>query len=203
MCSSTRRVALHDGLRARVPVERAVGRREDAVEPRERTQLRDLGEIDEPARNSELVLERDARLEARHVLLPVEQEEVAHLVEVDLGAGSLAEARERLDAAQADRDVERVGELRADPTRGPARRAARELAALDEADVDSRLGEVERGARPDHATSDDHDLGGRGRRGHFRTRFFRKNPRFAGRSARRRMRYGYQSGPKGDATRTL
>ena len=34
-------------------------------------------------------------------------------------------------------------------------------------------------------------------RAHRRTRFLRKKPTFAGRSARRRMRYGYQSGPYG------
>ena len=123
-----------------------------------------LVEIDEPARHAELVLQRDARLEARDVLLAVEQEQVADLVEVDLRARALAEARERLDAAQADRDVERVGELRAEAARGAARRSARELVALEEADVDARLGEMERDARADHAASDDDDVGGRGQR---------------------------------------
>ncbi len=36
-----------------------------------------------------------------------------------------------------------------------------------------------------------------------RTRLRAKNARFAGRSARRRIRYGYHSGPYGVATRTL
>ena len=147
----------------------------------------------------------DARLERGDVLGSVEQEQVADLVEIDLGAGPLGEALEGLDAAQADRDVERVGELRAHASCRAARRAARELVALDEADVDSGLGQVERDARPDDPAADDHDVGGdRPASGaHRRTRFFRKNPRFAGRSASRRMRYGYQSGPNGDATSTL
>ena len=203
MSPGARRVPLDDRLGARVPVERAVRRREHAVEPRERAQLAHLVEVDEPARHAELVLQRHARLEARDVLLAVEEEEVADLMEVDLGAGPLAETREGVDAAQPDRDVERVGELRAEAAGRTARRPARELIALEEADVDSGLGEVEGDARPDHAASDDDDLGGSRRRAHRRTRFLRKNPRFAGRSARRRMRYGYQSGPNGDATSTL
>lgn len=32
---------------------------------------------------------------------------------------------------------------------------------------------------------------------HARSRFFRKNSRFAGRSASRRMKYGYQASPNG------
>ena len=80
-------------------------------------------------------------------------------MEVDLGARALAEARERLDAAQSDRDVERVGELGSDASGGAARRTARELVALEEAHVDAGLGEVERDARPDDASADDHDVG--------------------------------------------
>src|SRR5262249_32129423 len=150
-----------------------------------------------------LVLQRDARLERCDVLFPVEEEEVAHLPEVDLGAGALAEPRERLDAPQSDRDVERIRELRANAPRGAARRACGELIALGEAHVAAGLGEMERDARPDDAASDDHDAGYGRQRAHLRTRFLRKNPRFAGRSASRRMRYGYQSGPNGAATRTL
>ena len=59
---------------------------ENPVEPGERAQLAHLGEIDEAARNSELVLQRDARLEGGDVLLAVEKEQVADLVQVDLGA---------------------------------------------------------------------------------------------------------------------
>ena len=69
--------------------------------------------------------------------------------------------------------------------------------------LDARLGEVECDARPDHAASDDDDFSGSGEIAHRRTRFFRKKPTFAGRSASRRMKYGYQSGPNGVATSTL
>ena len=75
--------------------------------------------------------------------------------------------------------------------------------ALEQADVDAGLGEMERDARADRAAPDDDDLRPSRERGHRRTRFCRKNPRFAGRSASRRMRYGYQSGPNGVATSTL
>ncbi len=197
------RVPLNDGVRARVTVDRAERRGEHALEPGERAQLADLGEIDEPARDAQLVLQRDARLEGGDVLLPVEEEQVADLTEVDLGPRALAEAGERLDAPEADRDVERVRELRANPARGPTRRATREHIPFEETDVDAGLREVESHARSDDAASDDDDLGGRRERAQRRTRFFRKNPRFAGRSARRRMRYGYQSGPNGEATSTL
>ena len=182
------RVSLRDRLRARVAVERREGRGEHAVEPCERAQRRRLVERDEPARHAELVLQGDTRFERRDVLAPVEEKEVADLVEVDLGPRTLAEAGERLDAPQPDRDVERVRELGSESACRPAGRAARELPALEEADVDSGLGEVERDARPDDAASDDHDVGCVRKRGHRRTRFLRKNPRFAGRSASRRMR---------------
>ena len=71
------------------------------------------------------------------------------------------------------------------------------------ADVDARFREVEGDARPDGAASDDDDVRLAREVGHPRTRFRRKKRRFAGRSARRRIRYGYQSGPNGVATSTL
>ena len=203
MRSRTGCVPLHDGFWARVAVERAVRRGEHALQPGERAQLADLGEIDEPSRDAQLVLQRDARLEGCNVLLPVEEEQVTDLVKVDLGARAFAEAGERLDAPEAARDVEWIGELRANSARGPARRTTRELIPFEESGVDPGFGEVKGDARPDDAASDDDDLGGCRERAHRRRRFFRKNPTFAGRSARRRMRYGYQSGPKGDATSTL
>jgi hypothetical protein len=184
-------------------VERAVRGGEHAVEPGDRAQLGDLGQLDEPAGHAELVLQRNALPERGHVFFPVEQKEVPDLVEVDLRARTHAEASEGFDAAQADGDVERIRELRTEAACGAARRAAGELVSLHEADVHARLGEMEGGARADHAAPDDDDLGGGWENAHRRTRFFRKNPRFAGRSARRRMRYGYQSGPNGVATSTL
>ena len=56
MTPRARRVALDDGLGARVPVERAERRREHSVEPRERAQLAHLVEVDEAARHAEFVL---------------------------------------------------------------------------------------------------------------------------------------------------
>ena len=197
------RVALGDRLRARVAVDRAEGRREDSVEPRERRERRGLGRVDHPARHPELVLQRDALLEHRDVLLAVEQEEISDLVEVDLAAGTLGEAREGLDAAKPDRDVQRIRELRPDSSRRAARRAGRERVALEEAHVDPFLREVERDAGADGAASDDHHFGTGWEWRHRRRRLRRKKRRLAGRSASRRIRYGYQSGPNGVATSTL
>ena len=197
------RIPLRYGLGARVAVERAVGRRQHAIEAGDRAQLADLAWLDEAARDAELVLERDARLERRDVVGAIEEEEVPDLVEVDLGARPLGEPRERLDAPQPDRDVERIRELGAKAPGGAARGSARELIALEQADIRACLREVERDARPDDASTDDDHVGGCGQRAHRRTRFLRKKPRFAGRSASLRMRYGYQSGPNGDATSTL
>ena len=122
------------------------------------------------------------------VLLPVEQEEVADLLQVDLRTGSLGEADEGLQAAQAERDVERVRELRPHAACGPARRARRELGLLEQHDVHARFGEVERRARADHASPDDDGVGPLGQAAHLRSRFRRKKRTFAGRSARRRIR---------------
>ena len=204
MGACSRRVALCDGLRARVTVEWAEGCGEDAVEAGERRQVARLGRIDEAARDPELVLDGDALLERRDVFLAVEEEEVSDLAEVDVAARSLPEVRERLDRTFPDRDVERIGELRADASGGPTRGAGRERVALEQADLDARLGEVERDARPDRATADDDDVRVFGHRHrHLLTRLRAKKRRFAGRSARRRIRYGYQSGPNGVATSTL
>jgi hypothetical protein len=126
--------------------------------------------------------------ERRHILLAVEEEEVADLVDVDLVARALPEPRERLDAPQPERDVQRIRELSTKAAGGAARRSAGELALLDEADVDVRLCEMERSARPDHSPSDDDDVGRSRERAHRRTRFRRKNATFAGRSASLRMK---------------
>src|SRR6185295_5848638 len=133
----------------------------------------------------------------------VEEEEVPDLVEVDLGAGPLREPRERLDAAQSDCDVERIRELGAKSTGGAARGSTCELVTLEQADIGACLRKVERDARPDDASTNDDHFCGQRERAHRRTRFLRKKPRLAGRSASLRMRYGYQSGPNGDATSTL
>lgn len=109
-------------------------------------------------------------------------------MQVDLRARSLVEALERFDTPPPERDVERIGKLRANAAGRSARRPACELVPLEKADVDSGFGQMERDAAPDDAASDDYDVGGNGDVAHRRTRFFRKNPRFAGRSASRRIR---------------
>ena len=162
MAPRSGRVALSHGLGARVAVEWAVGRREHAIEAGDRAQLADLAWLDEAAREAELVLERDALLERRDVVGAIEEKEVPDLVEVDLGARPLGEPRERLDAPQPDRDVERIRELGANAPGGAARRSARELIALEQADIRACLREVERDARPDDASTDDDDVGGCG-----------------------------------------
>ncbi len=197
------RVSLHDCLRARVPVEGAERGADHSVQARERAELVHLVQRDEAARHAELVLEGNTLLECGDVLLAVEEEEVADLVEIDLGAGSFLEAGERFDAAQSERDVERVGELRAETSRRATGRTGGELVPLEEADGGPGLGEMERDARADDAAAHDDDVGLSGERSHRRTRLRRKKATLAGRSARRRMRYGYQSGPYGVATRTL
>ena len=112
-------------------VERAVGGGENSVELHERAELVRLVEIHEAARDAELVLQRDARLEGGDVVRSVEEEEVADLVQVDLRARALFELGEGLDAAKAEGDVERIRELRAESSRGTARRPARELVSLE------------------------------------------------------------------------
>jgi hypothetical protein len=149
-----------------VSVGRAVGRRNDAVEPRQRRQRPCFVERDEPARDAELVLERRRALERLDVLLAVEEKEVTDAVEVDLEAGPLREPLERLEAAEPNLDVQRVGELRAHATGRLARRSRPELRALDQEDVDAGLGEVEGDARPDHPAADDDHLGTGGQLGH-------------------------------------
>ncbi len=118
-----------------------------------------LLERDEAAGDAELVLQRDRALERVDVLLPVEQEQVADPVQVDLCSGPLREALECFQAPEPDRDVEWVGELSPHPTGRLARRPGGELGALDQQCVDSGLCQVERNARADHAAADDHDVG--------------------------------------------
>ena len=106
-------------------------------------------------------------------------------MEVDLAAGSIVEPLERLDAPEADGDVERVRELRPDAARGAARRAGRERVALEQAYVDSGLREVEGDARAGRASADHDDLGSLHRRAHpIATTAAAKRPRFRALSPR-------------------
>jgi hypothetical protein len=97
-----------------------------------------LPHLDHPARHAELVLHGDALLEESDVLGPVEQEEVADLVEVDLLPELLPEGLERPQAAQAELDVHHVGELRPHATGRLARRPGTELVLLDQRHVAGR-----------------------------------------------------------------
>ncbi len=170
-----------------VPVQRAERRPEHALQSGKGREPPGLGDVDQPTRDTELVLQHDAPLESRDVLGAVEEEEVPDLAEVDLPAGALGEAREGLDSAEPDRDVQGIRELRSHSARRSARRSGGERIAFEQANACSRLREVEGDARPDGAAADDDDLRVAGNR-HRRTRFRRKNRTFAGRSASRRMR---------------
>jgi hypothetical protein len=98
------------------------------------------------------------------VLGPVEQEQVADLVQVDLLVEGVVERLERPQAAQAQLDVHRIGELRANTPRRLAGGPGAELALLDEDDIrDPGPGEVVGGAEPDDTATDD-DHGGPGRK---------------------------------------
>jgi hypothetical protein len=153
------RVAEHDGLRRAVPVPGMEGRREHVVRAQPGNQGRCLAGVEKPGGDAELVLQVDGGRERLDVPGAGEEEEVAVAVQVDLLPGALAERGEGRQPAGAQLDVERVGELRPDAARRPGRRAAAELAALEEQDVDSCLGEVERRAGTHDATTDDDDVG--------------------------------------------
>ena len=100
-----------------------------------------------------------------HVVLAREQEQVAHLLQVDLPAGAAAEVLERRQAALGQPHVQLVRELRAHAAGGLAGRAAAQLAALDQHRVGhAGLGQVEQDARAHHAAADHHDVGGAGQR---------------------------------------
>ena len=90
----------------------------------------------------------------------VEEEQVAHLVQVDLLPEVVCERLERPQAAPAELDVHGVGELRAHASRGLARRAGSELVLLQQDHVrHARTGQVVGGAEPHHAAADDHHRG--------------------------------------------
>jgi len=99
---------LRDGFGARVPVQRTEGAGQDAVEARQGGKPPGLVRLDETARNSQLVLQRDALLEPPDVLGTVEQEQISDLAEVDLPARALGKAQECLDAAEPYCDVQGI-----------------------------------------------------------------------------------------------
>jgi hypothetical protein len=104
------------------------------------------------------VLHRDGLDHRVHLLRPVEQEQVADPVQVDLLPRPLPEVGEGLEAAPAQLDVQRVGEHRAYAAGALARRPAPERGAVEQQHVGhTGLGEVEGGARADDPAPDDHD----------------------------------------------
>src|SRR5579884_817240 len=110
---------------------------------------------------------------------------------------AVADHRLDTDAAVAARDVRRGRHRRGRLQQGPDRGEHRRLAGRRLADEDAELAGRERDVARAAEAVDRDALDQR------RNVFFNRNSRFAGRSPRRRIRYGYQSGPYGVATRTL
>ena len=129
------RVAGDDRLGGRAAVERTEGRGEQAVGVELRHDRERLVDGQLARRNAERMLQLERGAEPLDVARVVQQEQVAGLLELDLRAEALAERGELVDRAQRDADVQLVGELRADPAGGLARRAGRERLALEQDDV--------------------------------------------------------------------
>jgi hypothetical protein len=143
-----------------VPGQRAEGAGQDAVEARERRQLRHLVHAHHPARQAEPVLQRDALGEGLDVGLGIEQEQVAHAREVHLPAGSLAEGGPRLERPHPDADVQLVREHRAHAAGALHRRAGAQVRAIEQQHVlDARLAEVKGDARADRPAAHYHERG--------------------------------------------
>ncbi len=83
------RVVLHDRLRRRVAVARAVGRREQVVDLELRHELARLSTRQLPRGDAERLLQRERGAERLDVFRPVEQEEIAVLAETDLAGKAL------------------------------------------------------------------------------------------------------------------
>ena len=96
---------------SRVAVDRAKGRREEVGRLEPRDDRRRLVTGDLPGRNPQRVLELQGGAELGRVLLVVQQEEVARLVEVDFRADELGERGELLDRPERDAHVQLVCEL--------------------------------------------------------------------------------------------
>ena len=105
------------------------------------------------------MLELQGGAELACVLLVVEQEEVARLLEVDLRADELGERGELVDRPERDAHVQLVRELGPDASGRLARGARGELVPLEEDDVRyAEGGEVVGDARAHDSAADDHDL---------------------------------------------
>ena len=142
----------------------------------QRRQRLGLGDLDHPAGDAQLVLQRDVPLERRDVLR-VRRGGTGSRPGAGRSPGrtsprNVSKAR-RLRAPELD--VDRVGELGAHAAGGLAGRTRAELALLDQDDVgDPRPGQVVGRAEPDDPAADDHDGGAGGKpclwhpRPHFR-----------------------------------
>ena len=83
-------------------------------------------------------------LECPHVRITGQHEQIPDLLEVDLPAGPAVEVPERVEAPPRKLDVQHIRELCPDAPGRSAGRAAAKLCPLDQGDVDSGLGEMER-----------------------------------------------------------
>jgi hypothetical protein len=100
-----------DQTGAGVPVGRGVGGGHEAVGADVRTQPAGRVRTDHAAGDAQAVLEPDTGLELLGLPVAGEQEQIADAVEADVGAGAVPEVLEGPQAAAAQFDVERVGEL--------------------------------------------------------------------------------------------
>ena len=139
-------------------------RGEDVVACKQRAELARLRRRQDPRRHAVLVLQLHVALEGRDVRLLAQDEQVAHLLEVDLPSGTAGKFPEGAEAPLSDLDVQRIGELRSHAARRTARRSAPELRLLEQDHVHAGLREVKGSARSDHPAADDHDGGAVGKR---------------------------------------
>jgi hypothetical protein len=131
----SRRIALHDRLRRRVPVAGTVSCAPQAFCLERGHQLDHLVKRQLRREHAQRTLQSDRFVEAPDVVVRIEEEQVTDLAEVDVDAESLFEVAELDEREQGDADVELVRELGPDPTRRLARRAAPERVLLAENDV--------------------------------------------------------------------
>ena len=182
MAPSTRCISVDDRLRAAVAIAWMERRSEQVVDDDSGGELMRLARGEEPALDAHAVLELDGLLVGGEVACLGDDEQVADLVQVDGPPRALMEVLEGLEAACAEFDVHRIGELRSDPARSLRGRAAREQPALEQEHIlDTGLGEVERGTRAHDAAADDDDTRTRRKRGIRRDRHPKFTPWASGR----------------------
>ncbi len=155
-----RRIAEHDRIRSGVPVAHADRRRQHIVDVGQRRQPPGLGGRQHAAGHTHRVLQVGVLLEHGDIGGIGEQEEVAHLLQADVGARTIGEALEGIHRPQRQSDVDLIGELQSHSPGRLRRRPARQLIRLEQQHIgDTGLGEVEGRARAHHPAADDHHLG--------------------------------------------